>query len=89
MVYVNSRGLGVFICCSLTVPPAQGEIMVGDFAIDSLPGNPDNLTDYITISPSTVYWAANNFSSEVDLTIDTSSACPVLLHDLCKMERHC
>lgn len=44
-----------------------------DFTIVSLPGNPINLTNYITIEPSEVYYTASNWSTEVVLLVDGTS----------------
>ena len=44
-----------------------------DFTIVSLPGNPINLTNYITIEPSQVYYTASNWSTEVVLLVDGTS----------------
>ena len=48
-----------------------------DFSIVSLPGNPINLTNYITLQPSEVYYTASNWSTEVVLLVDGTSESPV------------
>ncbi len=63
---------------SLTVPPESDETMRLDFTIVSLPGNPINLTNYITINPSEVYYTAFNWSTEVVLLVDGTSECHIL-----------
>jgi len=59
--------------CSLTVPPEEDETMRLDFSIDSLPGNPINLTDFIAVEPSTIYFTASNWSTEVVLLVNGES----------------
>ena len=50
-----------------------------DFTIVSLPGNGINLTDFITVEPSFLYFTARNWSTEVVLFVDGTSESPVLL----------
>ena len=60
--------------CSLTSPPTDGGTMTVDFNINSLPGNPVNVSDYITIQPNRIIFTAQNYSSEANIAVDTASA---------------
>ena len=44
-----------------------------DFSIVSLPGNGINLTEYIFIEPSQLFFTASNWSTEVVLLVDGKS----------------
>jgi hypothetical protein len=59
---------------SLTSPPTDDGIMTVDFNINSLPGNPVNVSDYITIQPNRIIFTAQNYSSEANIAVDTASA---------------
>lgn len=48
--------------------------MTVDFNINSLPGNPVNVSDYITIQPNRIIFTAQNYSSEANIAVDTASA---------------
>ncbi len=48
--------------------------MTVDFAINSLPGNPVNVTDYIHIQPNRITFTSQNYSSEGTINVDTTSA---------------
>ena len=69
--------LTLVLLCSLTVPPESDETMRLDFTIVSLPGNPINLTNFITIKPSEVYYTASNWSTEIVLLVDGTSERPL------------
>ena len=48
--------------------------MTVDFNINSLPGNPVNVSDYITIQPNRIIFTEQNYSSEANIAVDTTSA---------------
>ncbi|KAK9917572.1 hypothetical protein WJX75_005898 [Coccomyxa subellipsoidea] len=56
----------------LTSPPTDDGIMTVDFNINSLPGNPVNVSDYITIQPNRIIFTAQNYSSEANIAVDTA-----------------
>ncbi|EIE20478.1 trypsin-like serine protease [Coccomyxa subellipsoidea C-169] len=56
----------------LTAPPTDGGVMTVDFAINSLPGNPVNVTDYIHIQPNRITFTSQNYSSEGTINVDTT-----------------
>ncbi len=44
------------------------------FAIDSLPGNPVNVSEYVTIRPNRLVFVEANYTTEAILTVNTDSA---------------
>ena len=54
-----------------------------DFSIVSLPGNGINLTDYIFLEPSQLFFTASNWSTQVVLLVDgTSESSLLALHSV-------
>lgn len=44
------------------------------FGIDSLPGNPVNVSNYVTIRPDRLVFVEANYTTEATLTVNTDSA---------------
>ena len=63
-------------CCarSLTTQPWEGDVLTVRFSITSLPGNPINITDLITISPSELTFTPTNYTFEAPLLVSCKRA---------------
>ena len=61
--------------CSLTAKPSDGDVLVVDMSITSLPGNLVNLTELVTISPSRHYFSPDNWTLEPNMLVSVKGAC--------------
>ena len=55
--------------CSLTAKPQDGDMLVVDMTITSLPGNVVNITDLVTINPSRHIFSPDNWTLEPNMLV--------------------
>lgn len=64
----------VIAVCSLTASPKQGDMLVVDMSVTSLPGNLVNLTDMVTITPSRHIFSPENWTLEPNMLVSVKGA---------------
>ena len=66
----------VFCCaCSLTAKPADGDMLVVDMSITSLPGNIVNVSELVTIFPSRHIFTPDNWTMEPNMLVSVKGVC--------------
>ncbi|BDA50643.1 probable lysyl endopeptidase at N-terminal half [Coccomyxa sp. Obi] len=55
----------------LTAAPTDGRILTVVFGINSLPGNPVNVSNYVTIRPNRLVFVEDNYTTEATITVNT------------------
>ncbi len=61
---------------SLTARPTDDSTLVADFSIESLPGNPINVSEYVTLRPNRLIFTPQNYSSEATITVNSQREGP-------------
>ena len=61
---------------SLTTKPWEGDVLTVRFSVTSLPGNPVNVTDLISITPSELSFTPANYTIEAPLLVSCKRAQP-------------
>lgn len=61
---------------SLTARPTDNSTLVADFSINSLPGNPINVSSYVTLRPNRLIFTPQNYSSEATITVNSQREGP-------------